>query len=690
MDFDNVRANELLRLGSGNPLATFRDQQEQSIQHIVEGRGRLLVVQKTGWGKSFVYFIATKLMREKGAGPAILVSPLIALMRNQVEAARRMGLRADAIHSDNISEHSRIEEEFVCNNIDILLVTPERLGNQRFNLAVLAPMAAYISLLIIDEAHCISDWGHDFRPHYRLLERIIRFLPSNMRLLATTATANDRVTADLNDVLGPNLTVYRGNLSRPSLTLQTIQMPSQVERLAWLAEQLIRLPGSGIVYTLTVRDANQVATWLKGRGINVEPYSGETGAAREALEQALLNNKLKALIGTTALGMGYDKPDLSFVIHYQSPSSVVAYYQQVGRAGRALNTAYGVLLSGEEESNINAFFIDNAFPTVQEVQEIIAALERSYSGLSLNELMAELNVSKGRLMHAIDLLLLESPPPLLKVGAKFQLTTTQLNSTFWERADRLTGLRRYEQSRMREYIKLEERHMEFLISELNGDLEQVSLPRLPQLPTSVSPELVREAVDFLKRTGMPIEPRKQWPAGGMPRYGVSGRIPLPQRANTGMSLCIYGDAGWGQSVQQGRYVDERFSDGLVAACVELVGRWNPDPRPTWVTCLPSLRHPNLVPDFAQRLANALNLPFVPALVKVEHNLEQKYMANSIQQAHNVDGSISVESGLIQRGPVLLVDDIVNSRWTFTVAASLLRYYGSGEVWPLALSQTGRE
>lgn len=688
MDYDATRALELLKLGSGNPSATFRDQQEEAIQHIVEGRGKLLVVQKTGWGKSFVYFIATKLMRENSRGPALLVSPLLALMRNQVEAARRMGLKAEAIHSDNRDEHSRIEEEFVDNKIDILLVTPERLGNERFNSNVLAPMAAEVSLLIVDEAHCISDWGHDFRPHYRLLERIIRSLPSNMRLLATTATANDRVTNDLNTVLGPDLSIYRGDLNRNSLTLQTIRLSSQAERLAWLAEQLQSLSGHGIVYTLTVRDANQVAKWLKEYGINVEAYSGETGEQRESLEQALLNNEIKALIGTTALGMGYDKPDLSFVIHYQAPSSAVAYYQQVGRAGRALDSAYGILLSGEEEDNINDFFIDKAFPSVEEVDRIITELESAHDGLSLNELMTRLNIGKARLEHTIDLLSLESPPPIVKNGSKYQLTTSELSHEFWERAERLTNLRREEQARMKEYVNLSAGHMEFLISELNGDPSHATTPSLPMLPTVADPNLTKEAIAFLKRTGLPIKPRKQWPAGGMPRYDVRGRIPQDELANTGMSLCIWGDAGWGKAVQKGRYVDGQFSDELVDACVELFHKWLPNPAPTWVTCMPSLRHPELVPDFAMRLAEALELPFYPALVKLEHRQEQKYMANSMQQAHNIDGSMGVDHDCVQSGPVLLIDDIVNSKWTSTVAAWLLRTNGSGEVWPLALSQTG--
>jgi ATP-dependent DNA helicase RecQ len=336
--YNAARALALLRSGAGRPDASFRDGQEKAIRHIVEGRGRLLVVQRTGWGKSFVYFIATKLLREGGSGPALLISPLLALMRNQIEAAERMGVRAATINSDNPSEWAEVEAKLGRNEIDILLISPERLANERFSTEVLSHIAERISLLVVDEAHCISDWGHDFRPHYRLLERIVRTLPLNLRLLATTATANNRVTEDLAGVLGPKLELLRGDLNRSSLSLQTIVLPNQAQRLAWLAERLATFPGHGIIYALTVRDAYQVAGWLKTRGFSVEAYTGQT-ENREKLEQALLHNEVKALVATTALGMGYDKPDLAFVIHYQMPGSVVAYYQQVGRAGRALDSA---------------------------------------------------------------------------------------------------------------------------------------------------------------------------------------------------------------------------------------------------------------------------------------------------------------------------------------------------------------
>ena len=688
MIYEPDGALKLLRLGSGQFDAEFREGQEEAIRHIVSGDGRLLVVQKTGWGKSFVYFIATKLLREAGMGPTLLVSPLLALMRNQIVAAERMGVRAETINSDNQDRWEEVENAVGRNEVDILLISPERLANERFRAEVLGRVADRINLLVIDEAHCISDWGHDFRPHYRLIERIVGTLPSNLRLLATTATANDRVIDDLTEVLGPNLKISRGDLNRPSLALQTIRLPTQAVRLAWLAEQLPALPGHGIIYTLTVRDAEQVSEWLRSRGLDVAAYTGETGDQRPDLEDALLQNRVKALVATTALGMGFDKPDLAFVIHYQTPGSAVAYYQQVGRAGRALDAAYGVLLSGQEETEITDYFINSAFPTRVEVQEILNALEEKPEGLSIREIEGAVNISNGRIQKTMQLLSLEAPAPIAKQGAKWQLTAAVLSPSFWERAERLTELRQAEQGQMQEYVGLNSGHMEFLVRALDGEPGNISPPSLPPLATEPDRVLVREATAFLRRTNLRFESRKQWPSGGLRRYNLSGRITPTLQAQPGRALCVWGDAGWGGLVRQGKYHAGYFSDALVDACRKLIEEWSPEPAPEWVTCIPSRRYPDLVPNFAGRLADSLELPFMQVLVKTEDRPEQKTMENSIQQARNVDGSLILTKEALPDGPLLLVDDMVDSRWTFTVAAWLLRSNGTGEVWPLALAQAG--
>ncbi len=686
MAYNSQRALELLKLGTRSRGANFRDGQEEAIRHIVDGHGRLLVVQKTGWGKSFVYFIAAKLLREQGTGPAILISPLLALMRNQIAAATRMGVRARTINSENQEEWQEVEASLARNEVDILLISPERLANEHFRAEVLGPVAGRISLLVVDEAHCISDWGHDFRPHYRFIERMMRTLPRNLRVLATTATANNRVLVDLQTILGPRLTVSRGELGRPSLRLQTIRMPSQAARMAWLATHLPNIRGSGIIYTLTVRDAVQVAGWLQSRGIQAESYSGETGERRVELENALLENRVKALVATTALGMGFDKPDLAFVIHYQTPGSVVAYYQQVGRAGRQIPEAHGVLLSGQEESDINDYFIESAFPSRQEVESALNALRGVDAGFSINELLSRVNIRRGRIDKALQLMSLESPAPVVKQGSKWILTTANLSEAFWQRAERLTELRRVEQQQMQEYVALTSGHMEFLIRALDGDAGTYRAPNIAPLPTAFDDGLAREAVAFLRRTSLPLEPRRLWPTGGLPHMKVAGRIASEHQAQPGRVLCMWGDAGWGSLVREGKSLDGRFADQLVEACAAMVRTWAPQPPPAWVACIPSRRHPELVPDFARRLATALNLPFHPVLEKTDDRPAQKQMENSSQQARNVDGSLR-SHGTVPAGAVLLVDDMVDSKWTMTVAAYLLLTNGSGPVHPLALAST---
>ena len=383
MTYDPRLAHELLRRGTGDPNSVFRGRREETIRRLVDGGGRrrLLLVQKTGWGKSFVYFIAAKLLRRLGRGPVVLISPLLALMRNQIAMTERLGVRAGAINSSNRDEWGSVVERLAGGEIDILLASPERLANDEFMSNVYSLYLSRPGMWVIDEAHCISDWGHDFRPDYRRIESLVRNLPDTVPLLAATATANDRVVEDLEEVLGPGLQVVRGGLDRPSLLLQTIEMPSPRDRLAWLADQLPKLSGSGIIYTLPIADAERTARWLQSRGLEVHAYTSNTDPnERILLEEALIDNRIKALAATSALGMGFDKPDLGFVIHYQAPGSVIAYYQQVGRAGRGIDGAYGVLLSGREDRDIINYFRESAFPPAPKSKKSSTLCRRRRAG----------------------------------------------------------------------------------------------------------------------------------------------------------------------------------------------------------------------------------------------------------------------------------------------------------------------
>lgn len=684
------KALVLLRQALNNLNADFRDAQWEAIEELLLNKSRLLVVQRTGWGKSLVYFLATRLLRDQGAGCTLLISPLLALMRNQIAAAKRIGIRAETINSSNTDEWSLINTKLLTNQVDVLLISPERLANENFRDNTLLPLSKNIGLLVVDEAHCISDWGHDFRPDYRRIVRVLQALPQNIPVLATTATANNRVFDDIKAQLGQKLRISRGDLTRKSLRLQNIYLPSQTTRLAWLAQHLPQLPGSGIIYALTVRDVQRVADWLNTQGINAKAYFGELDTqVRIALEDELLNNEIKALVATTALGMGFDKPDLGFVIHYQRPGSVVHYYQQVGRAGRAVETAYGILLSGDEDDQINNYFINTAFPPEIHTQQVLNELEKAVDGFSLPQLEQQLNLSRGQIDKVLKILSLESPAPVSKQGSKWYVTAINYQYNR-EKIELLTQIRRREQERMLEYMKSQQCLMAFLATELDDPNPQkcgrcTVCVGTRLLPETVTNARVNQANLFLRRSNQILEPRKQWPPQALLTYKFSGNIRTNLRAETGRALSLWGDAGWGELVKKGKYRDNHFDDELVQATFEMIQNWKPQPFPTWVTCVPSLNRPELVPNFAKRLADKLGLPFKPVVRKIRHTQLQKNMSNSYQQAHNLDGAFIIESWQGMRGNVFLIDDMVDSRWTFTVIAALLRNTGSGLVYPLALA-----
>jgi ATP-dependent DNA helicase RecQ len=668
--------------------ADFRPGQLEAIEAVAGKRSRVLLVQRTGWGKSAVYFIATKLLREQGAGPTLLVSPLLALMRNQIEMAGRLGVRAETINSTNPDDFGPIVQRLLTDEIDLLLVSPERFANERFRTEMLSVIARTVGLLVVDEAHCISDWGHDFRPDYRRIVRVLEALPPDVPVLCTTATANDRVIDDITDQLGDELQTFRGSLDRESLALAVADVSSQTERLAWLAQTLPGLDGSGIVYVLTIADGERVAAFLRRQGIEAEAYSGATDHDdRVRLEQALLANELKVLVATSALGMGFDKPDLGFVIHFQSPGSPIAYYQQVGRAGRALAHAPAVLLRGVEDREIQDYFIETAFPPRRQAEEIVALLGSAPAPMSLNELMAAVNVRRARLESMLKVLEVEGAVGRERGG---YVRTDEAWVYPTERIEHITALRRHEQEAMRAYAAHAGCLMEFLRTELDdpGAAKCGRCMNCTGFPLQVEVDEVLRvtAREHLRGFDLFVEPRKQWPSGmgaSMPK----GRIAEDERPYRGRALSVMGDGGWGRLVASGRGEDERFADDLVTASATLiVDRWRPEPAPMWVACVPSMTHPDLVPDFAARLADALDLPFLEAVRKIGQNQPQATMRNSAQQVRNVWDAFEVAAApTLPPGPVLLVDDLADSKWTITVVARALLQAGSGPVHPFVLA-----
>jgi ATP-dependent DNA helicase RecQ len=561
---------------------------------------------------------------------------------------------------------------------------------------VLQPVAARLAMFVVDEAHCISDWGHDFRPDYRRITRIIQFSPPNMPIIATTATANERVVQDVVEQFGTGLRVSRGPLARESLRLQTIRIPRVSGRLAWLAEHVPTLPGSGIVYVLTVRDSELVAQWLRFQGINAAAYHGRLDdQVRTQLENRLLANDIKILVATVALGMGFDKPDLGFVIHFQRPGSVVHYYQQIGRAGRALDNAFAILLSGDEDDEIIDYFIKTAFPPEAHAREILDTLDRADEGLTAEQLEAHVNLSRGDINKVLKLLSVEDRPPVQRTGLRwYSLPVVWRPSR--EKIERITELRRYEQRRMTEYIDSSDCLMQFLRMELDDPHAApcgrcaVCLGR-PIVPTEYSLGLRKVASQFIGRQYQTIKPRKRWPEGLVVEpYGWKHWIDWGLQCEEGIVLSRWDDGAWGTLVRRGKLDRHEFDEQLVTALAWIVeNRMKSSVFPTWVTCIPSLNHPRLVPEFAERVARELRLPFVSAVRKARPSAPQKEMENSFQQVRNLIGVFEVEQARVQRGPVLLIDDMVDSGWTFTIVGALLRAAGSGPVYPAALAATTR-
>ena len=682
MSDSNQSALDLLRVLTANPHAEFRDGQLEAIEAVLGGSRRALVVQRTGWGKSAVYFIATRMLRDHDAGPTVIVSPLLALMRNQVEAASRLGLVARTVNSTNRDTWDEVFAEIDDDELDLLLISPERLNNPSFRADILPKITSRMGLLVIDEVHCISDWGHDFRPDYRRLERIVAALPPSTPVLGTTATANDRVVEDIVSQLGDDLITIRGTLDRPSLQLQVVDLPGKAERLAWLAQTIPTLEGSGIVYTLTITDANRTAAFLRSQGIDAAGYTGQTDPdTRLRIEERLSNNDLKVVVATSALAMGYDNPFIQFVVHFQVPGSAISYYQQVGRSGRAVDSAYGVALAGAEDVRIQDHFIESAFPAEAVVETILDALEE-HGGLSLRDLLTHVNVRHARLEAAMNLLDVEGA--VYKDGGLWYRAVQR-----WEypreRFAHVTRQRRIEQAAMRRYVQSEE----CLMAELRTLLDDPADPcgRCANclgslLPEAIDPVVLHTAKAFLGSEAIVIEPRRRSPSG-------IDRLTLgTQTLEPGRALTRYDEGGLGELVRQGKYETHRFDDALVDASVRFIQRWRPQPSPTWVTAAPDRATNGIVEEFTRRLAHRLSLEYVSAVRRIAENPPQKTMENSFMQANNVLGAFRVAT--VREGPVLLVDDIIDSRWTVTVIGNLLLQKGSGPVIPFALSYAGND
>lgn len=691
------RATALLRRLTGREDAVFHDGQFEAISALVDDRRRALVVQRTGWGKSAVYFLATALLRERGAGPTLLVSPLLALMRDQVAAAERAGVRAAAINTATADEWGSIAERLDADEIDVLLISPERLNNPRFRDERLPGLVDRLGLLVIDEAHCISDWGHDFRPDYRRIARLVAELSTSVPVLATTATANARVVTDVAEQLGEDVLTQRGSLARASLRLGCVRLDSARERLAWLIAHLGDLPGSGIVYALTVSAAEDTARLLAEAGYEVAAYTGRTDPAeREDLEQALKENRVKALIATSALGMGFDKPDLGFVVHLGAPSSPVAYYQQVGRAGRATESAEVLLLPGSEDREIWQYFATASMPDPDRVDAVLAAL--GPEPLSTPALEAAVDIRRTRLELLLKVLDVDGAVRRVQGG---WVATGQDWSYDAERYGRIAQAREAEQAAMVAYQRGEICRMEALQRELDDDTAEpcgrCDVCAGAWYRSEVPDDAIERAEGRLRRVGVPIDPRGQWPTGAQRRgVDVKGRIAAEERPEEGRAIARLTDLGWGGRLREvfaAAAGDGVLDDGLLEGVVGTLADWPWAARPVGVVAMPSVTRPQLVASTAAAIARVGRLPLLGTLDVDQDVPVVGPGGNSLYRLASVWGRFTVGPELAAAvggagGPILLVDDLVDSRWTLTVASRELRRAGASAVLPFALASVG--
>lgn len=606
-----AEADELLQ-GLAGPGTALRDDQWTAIDGLVNRGERLLVVQRTGWGKSAVYFIAAKLLRRRGRGASVIISPLLALMRNQVAAARRAGIVAETVNSSNMTEWDDIQRRVAAGDVDVLLVSPERLNNPQFRDEVLPSLARAAGMVVVDEAHCISDWGHDFRPDYRRIRDLLAGLGAGVPVLATTATANDRVVEDVRAQLGDGTGVLRGGLDRESLRLHVVRLPDTTKRPAWLASHLVDLPGSGIIYCLAVAAAEDVAEALRASGYEVAAYTGRTDAAeRERLEAALLDNEVKALVATSALGMGFDKPDLGFVVHMGAPGSPISYYQQIGRAGRGTDRAEVILLPGAEDRDIWEYFASLSFPGEDVVRSLLDELA-TYGDRPASTMRLEtaVDLSRSRLDQVLKVLDVDGAVRRVRGG---WVATGMPWAYDAARYGGLAEARRAEQDAMVAYERLGPGsgdpaapnpaacRMLFLRNQLDDPTAAGPCGRCDNctgqhLSPDIDAEVEGVVRERLTEPGIRVPARKQWPtgldrlmsthsagpateatAGAGPATGATaGAAAGSTLAATGLRVPLKGRiSGVGEGRSLGRLND--IARGPALASLLADATWRPDP-----------------------------------------------------------------------------------------------------------------
>ena len=669
--------------------ARFRPGQYEAIERTIKEK-RLLVVQKTGWGKSLVYFICTKLLREEGAGVTLVISPLLALMDNQLSAARKMGLNCTALNSTTANERELILMGMEANTYDLVLATPESLMNKKFRQYL---PDIRIGLLVIDEAHCISDWGHDFRLEYNKIYRVIEQLQPNVPVLATTATANNHVIEDLQNQMGKPK-VSRGHLMRDNLSIQILPLSDKESRYAWILDNIGRLPGTGIIYCLSRKDCTWLSDFLCENGISAEPYFSGDGEQEKKSQETLkrfLNDEIKVIVSTIKLGMGFDKGNVSFVIHFQCPKNVIAYYQQIGRAGRNISFARTFLMLGGEDYRIHKGFIENAFPSEPEMKRIRQYITACPGVCTVNIICAAIDISKKKILKVLDFLedegLIEKEWRSSTSGKPYAVYKSTAAPFVYrgEHYEEIKQIRYRELEQMQTIAGTSECLSRTVVSCLD-DIEDhdcgicSNCDPKGRFPVTVSAVSKRRAIDFLENLTIPIDPWNYWPRNNLVA-DTKNYYPNLQ----GIALSKYNE-GLGKLVRDGKYSTQKFDDQLVRKGARVLKKYIKEHDLCCVTAVPSL-NTNVVPDYAKRLAAACGLPYVDLLRKTNRS-HQKDLNNTAHQFVNAYKSFESISSASIPSSVILVDDMVDSGLTLAVCGALLGRAGCERVFPLALADAG--
>ena len=655
-------------------MTGFHRGQHTIIEQLVQGR-RILAIQQTGWGKSLCYQMASLYYPYL----TIVFSPLKALMRDQCQRCNDVYDIPSAIVSSDFSEaeNDATLRQAVEGEIKVLYIAPERLSNIVWQNYI---SQMRISMIVIDEAHCISTWGHDFRPDYRRIVRLLDAIPKSTAVLALTATANKRVEVDILQQMGVGVQVLRGSMLRSNLHLHVIHVKGDQEKLSYLAEILPYTLGTGIIYTATRPDTEIVAAFLQCQGLAAEYYhAGRDNDVRQEIEQKLMANHYKVVCSTNALGMGIDKRDIRFIIHYHIPGSPIQYYQEIGRAGRDGQVAQCVLLYDPEDLRIQEHFINQAKPASMQYATILSHLEANAGGLGQNEIMRITGFSQTATRIILKDL---QDQGFIERDAKkrYFAATDRPGQIDFSGYDIIRQQKLRELSDIQRYALHQGCYMTYLTTYLGDSLGSACGACGQCQPTNFFTMQVSESVQ--EATQRFLED------GYLPRIEKRGTTKTPAH-EAGWALSSHGTSRIGRLVRACKYENAGpFPLSLVARAVDVLRTRYPIAEINGVIGIPPTRSGTLVEDFARQVAAGVNREYLPVLVKVRETLEQKYLKNRLQKEDNVKGAFAVQSPELVAGrTILLIDDIYNSGRMLQEAGRTLIRAGARVVYPLTITRT---